>query len=140
MKSFYQCLAFISLLFFLISCYKDHDSEVDSIFHTWEAKNFISIESVAYPKFEGHQILITFNPNGTYQLQLDVNQCLGTYQSGFNSQIGIGSAGCTKICCDSEFSIKLVEMLPKVGSFKINGKTLNLEVPNWGWIEFERIE
>lgn len=140
MKSQGKILVLISMFIILISCHKDHDSTNDSIFQTWEAKSFMSLESVAYPKIEGNRVLITFNQDGTYKLDLDVNHCLGSFTTGFNSQIEIGSAGCTKMCCDSEFSIKLVEMLPEITSFKIEGNSLQLNVPQWGWIECKRFE
>lgn len=139
MKLISQTLTLLTFLIVLISCHKDSESASDSIFHTWEVKDFMSLESVAYPKIEGNQIRITYNPNGTYQLQLDVNHCLGTFTTGFDSKLSIGSAGCTKICCDSEFSAKLLEMLPKVTTFKIDGNSLQLNVPQWGWIECERV-
>ena len=140
MKTAIRILTCFSILFILMSCHKDSDSEADSIFHTWEAKHFISLESLGYPKIDGNRILITFNTDGTYHLQLDMNQCNGTFQPGSQSLIIIGAAGCTKICCDSDFSIKLAEMLPKVTSFKIDGNSLQLNVPQWGWIEFERVK
>ncbi|MFY9153313.1 MAG: META domain-containing protein [Prolixibacteraceae bacterium] len=140
MKPIFKSLTVITLLILLISCHKDKETVADSIFHTWEVRTFMSIESVAYPRIEGNQILITFNPNGTYQLELDVNHCLGTFTPGFESKLSIGPTGCTKICCDSEFSIKLVSTLPKVTSWNIDGNSLNLNVPQWGWIECELVE
>jgi len=133
-------LAIFSMLVILLSCHKDHDSHINSVLHTWEVKNFMSVESVTYPKIEGNRILIAFNQDGTYQLHLDVNHCLGTFRAGLNSQIEIGSSGCTKICCDSDFSVKLVEMLPQVISYFIDGKKLYLNVPEWGYVECDLAE
>ncbi len=40
---------------FNYSC-KDEPAQTLDIFHTWEAKEFISIESFYYPKIEGNKI------------------------------------------------------------------------------------
>ena len=119
----------------LISCNKD--KEVNSVlFSTWEAKSFMSIESVAYPKNENNKIMLTILPSGTYQLRLDINSCGGIITWEKNNQLEINSPACTEACCDSKFSEKLVTMLPKVTSYSIEGRTLKLNVPQWGYIEF----
>jgi len=109
-----------------------------SLYHTWEAKSFMSIESVAYPKNENNKILLTFNESGSYQLKLDINSCGGTFTSGKNNQLEIESPACTKACCDSKFSEKLAMMISRVASYQIEGNTLKLNVPQWGYIELER--
>ena len=119
----------------LISCNKD--KEVNSVlFSTWEVKSFMSIESVAYPKNENNKIMLTILPSGTYQLRLDINSCGGIITWEKNNQLEINSPTCTEACCDSKFSEKLVTMLPKVTSYSIEGRTLKLNVPQWGYIEF----
>ena len=128
-------LSILILLFTLISCNKD--KEVNSVlFSTWEAKSFMSLESVAYPKNENNKILLTFLPSGTYQLKLDINSCGGIFTREKNNQLEIESSACTEACCDSKFSEKLATMLPKITSYTIEGQTLKLNVPQWGYIEF----
>jgi len=127
------------LMFTLISCNKD--KEVNSVlFSTWEAKSFMSIESVAYPKNENNKIMLTFLPSGTYQIKLDINSCGGIITWENNNQLEIDSPACTEACCASKFSEKLVTMLPKVTSYSIEGRTLKLNVPQWGYIEFVLLE
>lgn len=123
----------------LFSCKKDGGS-TGSLYRTWKATEFMSLESVAYPKIEGNKILLTFNQAGSYSLKLDINYCNGNFTSGENNQMQILSPGCSKACCDSQFSEKLTTMLPKVTSYSIEGNTLKLNVPQWGYIEFESVE
>ena len=128
-----NCLAF---LFVLVSC--SDDAGIDpNLYQTWEAKNFISLESVAYPKNDNTKILLTFNKSGTYQLKLDINSCGGAFTSGEGNQLEINPVACTEICCDSKFSEKLTGTLAKITSFSIAGKMLKLNVPQWGYIELE---
>jgi len=130
-------LSVVIFLLSLISCQKDQASVADEICAPWEAKTFVSIESVAYPKNENTSILLIFRKDGTYSLRLDVNSCGGTFNSGKNNQLEIQSPACTEACCDSKFSEKLAMMISKVTSYSISGNTLKLNVPQWGYIECE---
>lgn len=132
-------LTAVFLLFTLISCKKDEDKN-SVLFATWDAKSFMSLESVAYPKNGNNKILLTFNKSGSYHLKLDINSCGGNFTSGKNNQLEMESPACTEACCDSKFSEKLAIMLPKVTSYSIDGKTLKLNVPQWGYIELELAE
>jgi len=119
-----------------ISC--DNDDEANSaLYSTWEAKTFVSVESVAYPKNEDAVISLIFRKDGTYSLKLDVNSCGGTFNSGINNQLEIESPACTEACCDSKFSEKLASMISKVSTYSISGNILKLNVPQWGYIECE---
>jgi heat shock protein HslJ len=129
-------LNFLTFFFALVSC--NEDAEVDSnLYQTWEAKDFMSVESVAYPRNDNTKVLLTFTKSGTYQLKLDINGCGGAFTSGEGNKLDIKPAACTEICCDSKFSEKLAGMLAKVTSYHIEGKTLKLNVPQWGYIELE---
>lgn len=138
MKTVLQILVVLSIFFLTNSCKKDPVPE--QFYSTWEAKSFMSIESVAYPKNENKQILLTFKSNGTYQLKLDINSGKGNFTVSSSSQIEIKFPAITEACCDSKFSEKLVVMLPKVTSFSIERNTLKLNVPQWGDIECEWVE
>jgi len=134
MKTF--ILTILILILTLVSCNKDEDAN-SMLYSTWEAKSFMSLESVAYPKNENKSILLTFKKDGTYSLKLDVNSCGGRFTLDKNDQIEIESPACTEACCDSKFSEKLVMMISKVKSYSISENTLKLTVPQWGYIECE---
>ncbi len=127
------------ILLAFVACDKDEKANA-ILYHTWEAKEFMSIESVAYPKNENTKILLTFNSSGTYHLKLDVNSCGGNFATGRNNHLEIESPACTEACCDSKFSEKLASMLQKVTTYEISGSTLMLNVPQWGFIELELVE
>ncbi len=139
MKTAFHILIIISIFLIPNSCNKDETSN-SILFSTWEAKSFMSIESVAYPKNENKPILLTFNKDGTYGLKLDINSCGGTFISGKSNQLEIEFPACTEACCDSQFSGKLAIMLPEVTSYSIEGRELKLNVPGWGYIHLEEVE
>lgn len=121
----------------LFSCDKKENDVVDDIFNTWEVVDFMSIESVYYGKNPDVPVLITFEQNETYQLNLDVNSCSGGFILADDGNIEISIPGCTKMCCDSDFSNKVAQMLPQVTTYSIEGNILKLNVPQWGWLNLE---
>lgn len=127
----------ILLLIVFLSCREDDDHS--GLFQTWEAKEFMSIESVAYPKNANTKVLLTFNRSGSYNLKLDINSCGGNFATGKSNQIEIETAACTEACCDSKFAEKVAAMLSRVTSYEISSKTLKLNVPQWGYIELQLV-
>lgn len=136
--TFYIVILFSVLL--MGSCQEEVIIADDDVLHTWEATTFVSVESVAYPMNEDSAVLLTFNSDGSYHLKLDVNSCMGSYEMGEGDSISISTPGCTKMCCDSPFSVKLAGTLSKVATYSIEDNTLQLHVPAWGFIEFELVE
>ena len=126
----------VYLIVFLISC-RQNEILNSTLLTTWEAKSFISVESVAYPKDETNKILLTFGKSSLCNLKLDINTCTSEYTLSQKNLIEIESPGCSKVCCDSQFSQKLVTMLSQVTSYTIDGKKLKLNVPKWGYILLE---
>lgn len=131
--------ATIVVLFFIllnVSCDEKHEELID-LNNSWEVVDFMSIESVMYAKDKDFSPVIEFHENGTYSLQLDLNSCSGSFELIREKGINITAAGCTKICCDSNFSNKFVLMLPQVTSYLIDGNTMKLDVSGWGWINLK---
>lgn len=128
------------LVFILSSCGKEkfyrYNSEITG---KWEVRDFISLESMAYEKNDDYNPVIEFKEEGIYNLTLDVNTCTGKYHFNENDELEFAAVGCTKMCCDSPFSKKLTEMLPRITSYSIDKNDLRLNVPGWGWITLKRI-
>lgn len=121
----------------LFSCDKSENGETKSIYGKWEVTDFILFESVDYPKKDGFNPIIEVKSDGTYNLKLDVNSCLGSFGILNAGNISFSATGCTKICCDSKFSQKFAQMLQQVKTYQIEKNKLKLEVPGWGWINLE---
>lgn len=129
-----------NIIFFMLaifSCDNDETIRKTNILGKWMATDFMSVESVLYSKKDGFNPVIEFKDDDSYILKLDMNSCMGNFTLPKNNIISLSASGCTKMCCDSEFSNKFVQMLPKVESYKIENNKLKLEVPGWGWINLE---
>jgi heat shock protein HslJ len=111
----------------------------DDINCKWQVLEFISVESVLYAKNNDYNPTIEFLGDGTTSIRLDINSCFGSYETGEDSGITISNSGCTEACCDSDFSLKFMEMLPQVSSYELENERLKLNVPAWGWIELKAI-
>ena len=125
-----------TVLFTVSSCDKNNKN-VNDIYHKWEVVDFLSPESLLYAKDNDFNPKIEFQENGSYTLQLDANNCSGNFILSEQDLINISEVGCTKMCCDSDFSNKIKEMLPQVNSYSIEKNKLKLNVPGWGWINLE---
>lgn len=137
MKPIKQITWFIFILIVQASCEKI-DGPAKNVFQTWEVNQFISIESAVYAKNTGTQILLTINPDQTYQLQLDVNSCGGKLLSISELGIIFDSPTCTEACCDSDFAQRFVKLLTSISMYKVDDDILRLSVPGWGFIECVR--
>ena len=140
MKTFFPIVILFAAMMLVGSCQEEVVVDGDDIYHSWEATTFVSVESVAYAKNENSPIVLTFKRDGTYELKLDMNSCMGTFEKGEGDSIQISYPGCTKICCDSKFSEKLAGTLSKVSSYSIEENVLQLKVEGWGFVELELVE
>jgi heat shock protein HslJ len=121
----------------LFSCEKDKNEVIEDIYEEWKVIDFMSIESMLYAKNENYNPIIEFKRDSSFSLKLDVNNCFGSFEIKDGNKIVISSAGCTKICCDSDFSNKVAVMLPQVTTYSFDDETLKLNVPGWGWISLK---
>lgn len=122
------------VLFLFLGCDKEETKNDKALYNTWEIVDFISIESRAYAKKDGFNPKIEFKHNGSLSLRLDANGCFGSFKVLSENKIEILPIGCTKMCCDSDYSQKIAQMLSQVTTYKIDGKTMKLDVPGWGWL------
>jgi len=130
----------MAIIILFSSCGKDKFYRCDSeIIGKWKVRDFISLESVAYPKDNDYSPVLEFKYDGTFSLKLDVNSCSGDFAISEKNTVSISEVGCTEACCDSHFSEKVVIMLPGVTSYDFDDNTLRLNVPGWGWINLVRI-
>ncbi|NQU52986.1 MAG: META domain-containing protein [Bacteroidetes bacterium] len=132
----FKILIFLFFVLF-ISCEKEKKETTDDIYNTWEVVDFMSIESMLYSKNNNYNPVIEFKNDGSFSLKLDANNCFGSFEITSENNLKIGAAGCTKMCCDSDFSNKFVEMLSRVESYSFEDNQLKLNVPEWGWINLE---
>lgn len=138
MKTLLQLTTILFVLLVANSCKEEHFSTTD-LYQSWVVEGFVSGESSSYEKYKDNKLIVTFNEDQTYDLSLDVNDCGGAIQIINGHQIQLAQSGCSYVCCDSDFSQKLVEILPQATSFKIVRNRLKLFVPGWGIIELKAL-
>jgi len=130
-------ISILIILPLLFSCEKDKNEIAEDIYNTWEVVDFMSIESVLYAKNNGFNPTIEFKRDGSISVRLDANSCFGNFEIAEGDAIEIGELGCTKICCDSDFSNKFSIMLSRVESYSIEENNLKLNISDWGWINLK---
>ena len=139
MKLIRPTLLTLLLLESLVTC-KQVDGPAHNIFQTWEVKEFVSIESKAYSQFTNSPIYLTIKNDGTYFIQLDVNQCRGNILNITDLSIVFDPPACSEACCDSPFAKHFEEMLPYISMYKVLDNILRLSVRDWGFIECELVQ
>jgi len=137
MKYFLLIINTFLLIVTLVSCNKDNNEVSDSIYNSWEVVEFMSFESVHYSKTDNYNPIIEFGKDGGFTLKLDANSCVGSFNLSDEDGIEITTPGCTKICCDSEFSNKFTIMLSQVENYSVIENQLKLDVSGWGWINLK---
>jgi hypothetical protein len=71
--------------------------------------------------------IFEFIDQHNYSLTLDRNECFGSYQLLDSTHIRIDLPACTKMCCDSEFAIKMTTFLEHIHTYTDYGPMLIFE-------------
>ena len=118
---------FVFFIIFLLSstCIRDN-IKIDLKSNDWEIVKIRKQGEFLYSTTVISYI-VKFIDNDNYTIKLDVNNCIGNYNIGSKGKIEIISPACTKICCDSDFAIELMNLLPKMSNYYISGNELFLE-------------
>lgn len=133
----YLNILVVIILFVFLGCEKEDAKRIEALYNTWEIVDFFSIESRVYAKKDGYNPKIEFKQDGSLGLRLDANGCFGSFKVHSENKIEITAVGCTEICCDSDYSQKIAQMLSKVTSYELDGKSMKLNVPGWGSLHLE---
>jgi heat shock protein HslJ len=139
MKNNVFTLLILLVVLLFSSCDKGKNKITGNIYSTWEVVEFMSVESESNAKKDNYNPVIEFKEDGSFSLKLDANNCSGNFSLADGNAIEMGGPGCTKMCCDSDFSNKLTTLLPEVKSYSFEENILKLNVPDWGWIKLELV-
>lgn len=100
--------------------------DIDLTAKDWKVEMIKENGQLSFTRTENTYIL-RFTSNTGYNLSLDVNTCMGTYEIPENGDIEMHAMACTKICCDSEFAEDLALLFPKMTGYYGKGEKLYLE-------------
>jgi hypothetical protein len=82
---------------------------------------------------------LSFNGRTAMVLKLDVNTCDGMVRFRPNNVVFFNDIGCTEICCDSPFTLKLRELLQLVNRYQLIDNQLILTGNDGVQINFDRL-
>ena len=116
----------------LFSCRKEN---VDITANQWKVVSILIPGETQLIMLENSYIL-EFKSDGTYNLRLDVNSCIGNYRLENNEGIAIEHMACTYICCDSDLAGELARLLPQMSEY--TGSNHNLVLEGKGRVVLER--
>lgn len=108
-------LVSFSFIFIITSCEKE---KVDVILtnSNWEVKKYkLNVDGDYLSSSESY--ILKFTDETSFGIYLDVNGCGGSYSVSANRDLEISQLYCTKVCCDSEYALNLIQLLPKMNSF-----------------------
>lgn len=116
----------IIFLFLGIGCEKKDMSE-DLWGTEWKLDGFVRANGSWEPDVAPEKIQFKFLDSAEVHIQLPVNECGADVMILTESQIQLGAAVCTEICCDSQYSKDFMAILSQVASYYIKDKQLYLQ-------------
>lgn len=111
----------LTLVFFISGCNKEDKKliETEWVVNSYSAQNTTNIVNAPA------SYTMTFK-NKNFHLALDVNTCGGDYSLGSGNKIKFSALYCTEACCDSDFAMKITQLIPLMKEYTINGDQLLL--------------
>ncbi len=97
----------------------------DSILGKWKVICISETETSTWQSANAVYIFNFTRVNGL-GISLDRNSCSGIFDIPEKGKITIDWQGCTKVCCDSNYGLKLASLVPKLADYSINMDTLFL--------------
>lgn len=85
------------------------------------------------------EYVLSFNGRRAFEIKLDVNTCQGTVQFRANNVVFFNDVGCSEICCDSPFTLKLLELMQLVNRYQLNDNQLIMTGNDGVQINFDRL-
>ena len=130
-------ILFLSIPLLHLSC-DCTETDLSGIVRTWQIVSVHTVDSTDPNLNPEDNLTITFHDDQTYDLSLEVNKCQGNYSVWENDSIEISYPVCTEMCCDSEFSGKLLGLLPYTTTYRIDRSRLLLYAEN-GFVKLENV-
>ena len=128
-------LLFLIFSLTIFSCEKDKN--IDSIIGKWEVISVYK-DSIIVPKNIEIKYNLEFRNDTNVMIALDVNDCWGNYSIILENNINFSDFGCTKICCDSDYALKLINIIQESSKFEISDDILSLQ--NIGEVKLKWID
>ncbi|MCU4176921.1 hypothetical protein [Carboxylicivirga sp. N1Y90] len=108
----------VSITLTLVSC-----ETQDPLDNSHYFSNDWSISEVIAPSYpfdetnETNPILLSFNKQGQYELQLKEQTCNGSYEADAKGSVRFTRNNCSVSCCDSEWDYYIITLIKKASSY-----------------------
>jgi len=107
----------------------------DSIIGEWEVISLY--KGQVYDNKTENTYVLKFGEDNQASIMLDVNRCGSGYDIKCDECISFTGFACTKACCDSDFAVKLIEVIGDATKYDIKSDILTLK--NVGEVKLKRI-
>ena len=121
------------LVLTLISCDASTEEFIGS---SWKVTELTTNETTVKA---ANDVILTIKSRTDFSLQLDTNNCFGTYAITGKNNIKLEGMGCTEMCCDSDFSMAVVNALYKVSKIQLKKDQVSLS-SDAVEIKFEKVK
>jgi hypothetical protein len=136
-RSILITLAIATLGVVLFSCTKENTSLAELQLGKWEVEKFKMTNGSSFLKAENSYTL-AFTSDSSIVVRLDKNRCEGTYHIRSDENIDFSTLPCTYLCCDTEYALDFVRLIPFMTKYSSRGNQLILE--GQGQIVLKKIE
>jgi len=107
----------------------------DSIIGEWEVISLY--DGQVYNNKTGNTYVLKFGEDNQVSIRLDINSCGSGYDIKCDECISFAGFLCTEVCCDSDFAMKLIEVIGEATKYDIKSDILTLK--NVGEVKLKRI-
>jgi len=131
-KLFLNIMTLVSFWLFtgISSCSKDEKAMLNG---DWTVEK-IRVHTDSTWRFPSNSYVLTLSENKSYSIHLDINTCGGSAKFEHNQQVVFQTGACTKACCDSEFALKLMNILHTCTTYDNSDLRLQLKTNVGGQI------
>jgi len=138
-NSFPNPLLFSMVLIFILSCTNDIEEPSNSIYGRWAVSEVSSVSAIFIEAPDEEIIILDIKSDNTLELFLSTNICNGFFTLTGDDEISFNIGGCTKKCCDSDFSLFLFNMIQSTYKYSFVNDQLKLWTGS-GLIKLETID
>lgn len=110
----------MAILFGVLISSCQTEDEIDVTLNQWKVEK-IKKEGNSEFTFTEADYILDFLTKTTFSINLDVNNCGGSYEVKSEGEIQFTALGCTEACCDTEIAQDISIMLENMTTYAAQG-------------------
>lgn len=110
----------LTIVFAILFSSCNQSTGIDFTSNKWKV---VKLKKEGEPKFTftEEDYILEFEKDSTFNLNLDVNNCMGKYDDSGEGSIQFEPLACTKACCDTEIAQDISMMLENMTKYAAEG-------------------